>query len=317
MDIQIITSLQPDIWNGLSSPSPFQTYWYLSLFARHFHGSPYFLQIHDGGQPLALIPFERQGERLTILGMRKVLGSEEVTDYSGMASRSMDDLQYVEMIKQIVGFVRGQGISEVVLDYVREDSRLYRYLHVLHHTTCMEQVVSPAIVLPATWEEYLEGLDRVKRKELKRKMRRLDTVAHSFEIIPSADDAAIDDFIRLQRASDEEKENFMSGPMESYFRDMAHIVKDEWPGFFATLKIEGKPAASIFFFEQDTGVMLYNSGFDPQFGYYSNGLMAHALLIRRNIESGRKVHDFLRGDERYKYDLGAKDVNLYKINIIL
>lgn len=317
MDIKIASGIDPSLWRGLSSFSPFQTFWYTNLFSAHFHAKPYLITVAEAGRPLALIPFERHGDRLAVLGMKKVFGGEEITDYAGMAAAAeMDDVAYVEMVKRIVPFLRGEGIHEVVLEYVREDSRLYRYLHVLRNVTCMEQVVSPALALPTAWDGYLEGLDRVERKELKRKMKRLDTVPHSFEILPSSREDVFAEFIRLQRASDIEKESFMSDGMEKFFRDAAMAVKDEWPGFFAVLKIEDKYAAIIFFFEQGQTAMLYNSGFDPRFKYYSIGLMAHALLIRRNIETGKKTHDFLRGDERYKYDLGAKDVNLYKINIV-
>lgn len=317
MDIKIADGIDPSLWRGMSSFSPFQTFWYTNLFSAHFHAKTYLISVTDNGKPLALISFERQDNRLIILGMKKVFGGEEITDYAGMVAAPMDDVTYVEMIKQIVPFLRSEGIHEVVLEYVREDSRLYRYLHVLHNATCMEQVVSPALALPPTWDEYLEGLDRVERKELKRKLKRLDTVPHSFEVLPSSREDIFAEFIRLQRASDIEKESFMSDGMEKFFRDVALAVKDEWPGFFAVLKIQDTYAAIIFFFEQGQTAMLYNSGFDPQFKYYSNGLMTHALLIRRNIETGIKTHDFLRGDERYKYDLGAKDVNLYKITIVL
>ena len=39
----------------------------------------------------------------------------------------------------------------------------------------------------------------------------------------------------------------------------------------------------------------------------------NALLIKEAIDKGIKVFDFLRGNERYKYDLGAKDVQLFRI----
>jgi CelD/BcsL family acetyltransferase involved in cellulose biosynthesis len=58
---------------------------------------------------------------------------------------------------------------------------------------------------------------------------------------------------------------------------------------------------------------MYNSGYDPQFSSYAVGLMSKALLIRDAIESGRSCVDFLRGDESYKYDLGGKDQQVYRL----
>ena len=38
---------------------------------------------------------------------------------------------------------------------------------------------------------------------------------------------------------------------------------------------------------------------------YSAGLLLKALTIRHAIDEGLAYYDFLRGDEAYKYDLGA------------
>jgi CelD/BcsL family acetyltransferase involved in cellulose biosynthesis len=180
-----------------------------------------------------------------------------------------------------------------------------------------KQEVAPFISLPDSWEAYLDLLPRIERKELRRKLRRLETVPHSFEIADAGNEFIFNEFIRLHRLSDRSKEQFMGPAMERFFRGLAFSVEGAWKRGFAVLSISGKPAGIIFYFEHEKHALLYNSGFDPEQRYYSSGLMTHALLIRRNIEKGIKVHDFLRGSERYKYDLGAKDINLYKISINL
>ena len=60
---------------------------------------------------------------------------------------------------------------------------------------------------------------------------------------------------------------------------------------------------------------LYNSGYDPSYSFYSVGLLLKAQSIHWAIEQGKKKYDFLRGNERYKYDLGAKNLRLYRIEI--
>jgi CelD/BcsL family acetyltransferase involved in cellulose biosynthesis len=47
----------------------------------------------------------------------------------------------------------------------------------------------------------------------------------------------------------------------------------------------------------------------------SVGLLNKALCIREAIEEGRRAFDFLRGSERYKYDLGGTDRLLYRIAV--
>ena len=43
------------------------------------------------------------------------------------------------------------------------------------------------------------------------------------------------------------------------------------------------------------------------------GLVNKALVIREAIEAGKSHFDFLRGAERYKYDLGAEDREVYQL----
>lgn len=252
-------------------------------------------------------PFEKVGTTLIFLGMRKVMGKEEVTDYG---DADIDPALLSQKAKEL-------GCHEIVLDYVREDSRYYSYFRSQENVSIHLQEVAPFIELPQTWDAYLETLDRVERKELKRKLKRLETVPYSFEVFPSSSDAAFSELIKLHKLSNTHKDTFMSPEMENFFHELARVPKTEWQMSTATLKIENKYSAAILFFENATIAMLYNSGYDPAYKYYSNGLMLHALLIKRNIEKGFKVHDFLRGKERYKYDLGAKDLNLYRISITL
>ncbi len=277
---------------------PFQEQWYLDLFAKHFCPEC------DTVDPT--FPFEKQGDSLILLGMKKVLGVQEITDYGN----SIVSPPY------LVGKAKEFGCSSIVLDYIREDSEIYRYW-LQRGAKVEKQEVAPFIILPKTWEEYLESLGRVERKELKRKLKRLSQVPSSFEIIPTADEHCFQDFIRLHKQSDQNKNKFMSKKMELFFHDLAFVEKKDWQSNFAVLKIQRKTAAIIFFFENVTHALLYNSGYDSEFRFYSSGLMAHAFLIKRNIEKELKIHDFLRGNERYKYDLGAKDMNLYKISITL
>ena len=43
------------------------------------------------------------------------------------------------------------------------------------------------------------------------------------------------------------------------------------------------------------------------------GLLNKALSLKEAIEEGKHSFDFLRGTERYKYNLGAKDQVVYQM----
>ncbi len=300
-----------------SSHSLFQSRAYLALFSRMFSkpGNILILGVYENDHLVAILPFEKLGSSLIFLGMQKILGGQEITDYGDILTISPFD--YKTVWDGVFAFAKDHSATSIVLDYVREDSQTYGHFAHFHNALISQQEVAPFISLPSTWDQYLEKLDRVNRKELKRKMKRLDSVSTSFTVYPAKSEEAFQDFITLHRKSSNDKHQFMSGPMEQFFIALSRITIPSWNSFIALLKIEEKPAAAVFFFEDATRTYLYNSGFDPGFKFYSAGLMLHALLIKRGIETHKKLHDFLRGTERYKYDLGAHNMNLYKINISL
>jgi CelD/BcsL family acetyltransferase involved in cellulose biosynthesis len=64
-------------------------------------------------------------------------------------------------------------------------------------------------------------------------------------------------------------------------------------------------------------VYLYNSGYDPEYGYLSAGLLSKLLSIKDSIERVRKCYDFLKGPEEYKYRLGGREIPIYTCQIVL
>jgi len=188
---------------------------------------------------------------------------------------------------------------------LREDSGTYR-----RFGPGKPQEVSPYLDLPHTGGEYMAGLERKDRKELKRKFLRLAEAG--YELV---EEDNLAEFVRLHRLSDPKKDKFMSEPMAAFFKDVFQAKVPGWQQQLSFLKINAKYAAGIITFTSADEVWLYNSGYDPQFSYLSVGLLLVALDIKRAIEQGKKKYDFLRGAERYKYELGGRDLQLYKIEI--
>lgn len=256
----------------------FQTPEYLAVFARHFCRQ----------EDIVVKIWEKTKNKLVLLGMKPVLGSQEVTDF---AQTDITQLQ--------------SGYNQVQLDNVREDSATWK-----NFGPGQLQEVSPYLFLPKNWEAYLQNLDRKYRKELKRKFSRLGEIRHEFV---KEDNLA--EFFRLHRLSDPAKNKFMTEPMAEFFRDVFQAKIPGWESRLDFLKIEGKYAAGILSFVSCNEWWLYNSGYDPSYSFYSVGLLLKAQSIHWAIEQGKKKYDFLRGNERYKYDLGAKNLRLYRIEI--
>ena len=176
--------------------------------------------------------------------------------------------------------------------------------------------VTPGLALPSTWEEYLAGLSKKNRHELRRKLRRLEgTENWRWYCVrePAAVVERLDDFLTLMRRSDPEKAAYMTPEREAFFRRVARRTAelDLMRLFF--LEMDGQDVAASLCFDYSGTRFLYNSGYNPDYGYYSVGLLLNALCLREAIELGRDYFDFLRGSEAYKYHLGGLNRNIYRM----
>ena len=73
------------------------------------------------------------------------------------------------------------------------------------------------------------------------------------------------------------------------------------------LEIAGRTAAILYGFVHRGRASAYLSGYDPAFGFESPGAILLDAFIRQAADEGAGEFDFLRGQERYKYDWGAVD----------
>ena len=73
------------------------------------------------------------------------------------------------------------------------------------------------------------------------------------------------------------------------------------------------PLAASFGFEEDDAYYLYNTAYDPAASSLSPGVVLLYALIRGCIRRGLRTFDFLKGDEPYKFRMGAEPRRLYVI----
>lgn len=284
---------------------PFQSKEYQDLFKKHFVTDSRSIVVCDDTE-YELMP----DKRAVFVGMKPVLNNQEITDYGDIINPTKEKIQsHIDKLKT-------SGATSVQFDYVRENSVLFQTLARMTPFAQTQQEVAPFISLPPSWDGYLESLERTDRKELKRKWKRLDTTSYKlryFEISKKEDDVEMFEvFIKLHKLSDYNKEQFMTDKMKDFFKELLSLQIPEWSQKLAFLYINEKPAAALFYFENVKEILLYNSGFDPEQKYYSAGLLLVAHLIKKSIEEHKQKFDFLRGNERYKYDLGGKDKTLFQ-----
>ena len=176
--------------------------------------------------------------------------------------------------------------------------------------TIADDTVTAVLELPATFDDYLAGLAKKERHELRRKRRKFDAELGVGRIERRSGPEAVALFARLHRLSDGAKGTFMTAAMEAFFLDL-HTRAD---GVIDVL-VDGsdRPAAAIFSFEDEAGFYLYNSAFEPEVRNLSPGNVVLSHLIERSIAEQKHVFDFLKGDEAYKFRLGAKPRPLFAV----
>lgn len=177
----------------------------------------------------------------------------------------------------------------------------------------------PILELPETWDGYLAGLSSKHRHELTRKMRRLEREAPGTRMTclsrRSDIETRMGDFLDLHRRSRVGKERFMNAPMENFFRRAAAELADAGAVRLWFLDAASGPLASFITLEWDDTVGLYNSGFHPAAATLAPGLVLLARLVEDAIARGKRRFDFLRGEERYKYEFEPQPEDVYKVTI--
>lgn len=252
-------------------------------------------------------------------GVLRFIGDTDLCDYNDfLVRRGSEEAFY----PAILDYLDGQA-SRIELPSVPESSPTLRNLppqaESRGYTVTVEQEdVAPVASLPTTWDDFVASLGKKDRHELRRKMRRLDAAGSFTQHVCQDPDAIADgmaDFLRLHRDSRPDKKRFMNAERERFFTKVAVELGARGQLKLAFLELDQIRVATCIYFDYIDSYLLYNSGYDPAYSNLSVGLLNKALAIRQAIEAGKRSFDFLRGDERYKYDLGGKDRRVFRLTL--
>jgi CelD/BcsL family acetyltransferase involved in cellulose biosynthesis len=177
----------------------------------------------------------------------------------------------------------------------------------------------PVLDLPGSWDDYLAALPSKHRHELQRKTRRLRREAGDARVSVARRREEIEtrfgDFFDLHRRSRVGKERFMDARMEKFFRRAVGELADLGGAALWFLDLPNGPAAGFVVLEWDGTVGLYNSGFHPDRAALAPGLVLLVHVIEDAILRGKRRFDFLRGEERYKYEFGPAPEEVFAVRV--
>jgi CelD/BcsL family acetyltransferase involved in cellulose biosynthesis len=340
--MEAIIHTSPDIleqlrseWNALlrnsAADTPFLTYEWQKTWSDCLCscvGEMHLLSVRDGGALLGIAPLfvlSEPDEDGRLRRLLRLIGSVDASDYLDLiAARGREREVFSAMLEALE-----QSDTWDVLDLwnVPEASptrALLPELIAARGWTLLDerQVVCPTIRLPAQFEDYVQSLDKKERHELRRKLRRAEaTEGVAWYAITGQDsthdlDEAAESFIALMMKSRSDKSDFMTDEMRRFFHQMIRATHGGGFLHLAFLEVDGVKAATYLSFDYNHKRLVFNSGLETEgFQALSAGIVLAARLIDEAIQKGYTEFDLLRGDEKYKYQLGAKDTWIYHVRV--
>ncbi len=309
-----------DEWEAIlpscSTNTVFVTPWWQETWWRHFGDDSglRLLSLRDERSVLGIAPLMLSD------GVLRFLGDSDLFDYHDFLVPKGNEAAFYDALFDYLPEMEWHTIDltslpqgSFALEHVSNRARSRGYA-----VEVQNEDMAPVLRLPSTWDEYLAGLSKKRRHELRRKLRRLEGAGVNSQAVcdnPSTLPECMQDFFRLHRASRPDKAEFMTAERERFFVDAAVELASRGQLKLTFLALDGVQVASCMSLDYGDSYLLYNSGYDPSYSELSVGLLSKALSIKEAIGARKRTFDFLRGTERYKYDLGAEDHPIYRLTV--
>lgn len=263
--------------------------------------------------PLALRP--RRWRRLLPFPVLEFLGTGSVgSDYLDiLIRRGQEQHALPELAQGLAGGKLMLELSQVERTAPRAIElalQLKRYGWIPFRTTTN---FCPFINLSGhSWESYLASLGAAHRYNFKRRLKNLTQQFDvRFEKVQSEDQRreAAPLLIGLHHKRWRERggsDALHTSTLVAFHEELSRLALARgWLRLYI-LQLDGKPAAALYGFKYNGVFYFYQSGFDPDFGRHSVGLVTMGLAIKSAIEEGTEDYDLLHGHEQYKF-LWARD----------
>ena len=314
VDFEEVQELWEQVLPRCATNTVYLTPWWQQTWWRHFGAGleRHVLAVHDDGALIGIAPLRLRDGVLSLVGRRDlfdyndfvVVRGREAEFYGAVWARIIDlDWEALELksipegsptLEHVPTLATRQGMAVVT----------------------EEEDKAPFTLLPSSWEDFVAGLDKKRRHELRRKIRRVEMAGEREQHTltgPRDVSEGMPEFFRLMRASAADKDAFLTAQRERFFAEAAVGLAERGQLRLSFMNLNGRPVASNISIDYGGAYLLYNSGYDPTYSHLAVGLVNKALTIKEAIEEGRGRFDFLRGTERYKYDLGARDSSVYTL----
>lgn len=252
-------------------------------------------------------------------GRMQTLGSM-ISDYlEPIVDPQMSDRIWNAMFQSLAR-APGGAPAELIMDNLRPEAMNFHALRAAAEENAFDVTIEPSVTvtrvpLAESWDMYLSALGGHDRKEIRRKLRKateqagatLVTVSSQPDVLGAVE--KVFDFMRQSGGAKSIKARWTYRPM---FRRIAQPLARAGRLCVHMLRLEGRDAAGVICFPGPTGPLAWAAAFDGEMSRWSPGIVLFAMTIQRAIDAGATCFDLLRGQQRYKSELGAVDVPIYR-----
>ncbi len=317
-------------WNALLERSEariFQTYEWQRAWWRHYGESRNAMQLH-------LLLVREEGELIGIapLCIETVVAVWPLT-YRLMTFVGRGPSDYLDLIA-----LRGReaDVASAVATHLAETRRCFDVLLLEEirdtspsgallydalrgHGFVGERFIGeqcPRLHLGKTFEETTQVFSRNKRTRMLKNVKSVMTdFAAEYEVVADAAevDAAMEEFIQIHQArwNTVGHQGVFADPLANGFhRDVVRALFHRGWLLLAFLRVRGERKAGDYGMMFRGEFMTYLGGVrgEEDFLRLSPGRALLIEIMKRTIPAGVSVFDFMRGTERYKYEMGGTDV---------
>jgi hypothetical protein len=288
-----------EIFKVTKNPSPFVSYgWFLALGKFLLREDVDIMVFYDEEKAVGIVPANIKNGSLCLIN------DDRVTDFSGEIL--VPDYSK-RIMERLANFIIKEDLN-IDLYPLIEESEMVRFLPDMLKVKTLEKIEPfPVLRLPSSWSEYLAGLSAKKRHELRRKLNKIGGAD-----IKELKASKIEKLFELMEYSKSKKE-FLNGDIKDFFKALASYLEGIGALRLKGVYLKEKILGVIFAFQKDNMIYAFNTGYNPKFYKLSPGFVSFAMDIRSAIDEGFTYYNFLRGEERFKFDLGSEKVYTWKI----
>jgi CelD/BcsL family acetyltransferase involved in cellulose biosynthesis len=312
-----------DDWNCLTRGIPFRSWQWLFSWWKHYSQNRdlYVVTVRDDADVLiGAAPFFREQDA-TRGHVLRFLGCGEVcTDYLTILSTHEHQRVVAAAIAQWLLDVSADPDQQWDLlelqDVTTTDTPIAILVRILIEDGCSwhrrEGMNCWRLALPDSWESFLASASKNRRRQFRRWNRAFsEAPGAKLHVATTLDELrtgmrVLVNLHQRRRESLGESGCFRCVAFSNFLHETATLLLETGRLQLYWIEIEGQPLAVDFNLLDGDTVYAYQSGIEPEATELSPGNLLTTAVLRQSMTDGRRVYDFLRGDEPYKAQLGAK-----------